>query len=236
MATPDPTASGRSAVLRQSASVAVATGLYGISFGALAVAAGLNLAQTVALSMLMFTGGSQFAFIGVIGAGGSGAAAVATAGLLGARNMLYGAALAPLMGGTGLRRLAAAQVTIDESMAVATAQRDPALARTGFWWTGVGVFLLWNGFTVLGALVGDALGDPQRWGLDAAAAAAFLGLLWPRLAGRRAQVVAGAAAAVALALTPATPAGIPVLAAAAVAVVAGWRDPRPPLGTGAVRR
>lgn len=229
MTTPDPTPPGRQVVLRQAMSVAVATGLYGVSFGALAVAAGLDLAQTVALSLLMFTGGSQFAFIGVIGAGGAGLAAVATAGLLGARNTLYGAALAPLLGGSGARRLAAAQVTIDESMAVATAQRDPDLARTGFWWTGVGVFLLWNAFTVVGAVVGDALGDPQRWGLDAAAAAAFLGLLWPRLAGRQARVVAGAAAAVALALTPVAPAGVPVLAAAAVAVIAGWRDPRPAL-------
>lgn len=120
-------------------------------------------------------------------------------------------------------------MTIDESMAVATAQRDPALARTGFWWTGVGVFVLWNAFTLVGALVGNAVGDPRRWGLDAAAAAAFLGLLWPRLAGRAAQLVAAGAVVVALALTPVAPAGVPVLAAAAVAVVVGWREPGPAL-------
>lgn len=210
--------------------MAAATGVYGISFGALAVAAGLSLAQACVLSLLMFTGGSQFAFVGVLGAGGGGGAAVATAGLLGARNALYGAALAPLLAGPGhrgARRWAAAHVTIDESMAVATAQRRPDVARTGFWWAGLGVFVLWNLFTVLGALLGDAVGDPARWGLDAAAAAAFLGLLWPRLGGRGARLVAGAAAGVALVLTPAAPAGVPILAAALVAVLAGWRTPRP---------
>jgi len=219
----------RRTALRQAASVSVATGVYGISFGALAVAAGLDLWQTAALSVLMFTGGSQFAFVGVVGAGGAGGAAVATAALLGARNALYGATVAPLLRARGLRRVGAAHVTIDESTAVATAQRDPAAARLGFWAAGLGVFALWNAFTLVGALVGDALGDPTRWGLDAAAAAAFLGLLWPRLAGRAARAVAGGAVVVALLLTPVTPAGVPVLAAAVVAVVVGWRDPRPRL-------
>lgn len=229
MTLPHPHAEARRQAVRQAVSVALATGLYGVSFGALAVTAGLDLAQTAALSLLMFTGGSQFAFIGVLGAGGGGAAAVATAGLLGARNALYGAAAAPLLKVQGLRRLAAAQVTIDESIAVATAQPDEESARVGFWWAGVGVFVLWNVFTLVGALVGDALGDPERWGLDAAAAAAFLGLLWPRLASRAAQVAAGCAVVVALVTTPVAPAGVPILAAAVVAVVLGWRDPGPRL-------
>lgn len=217
----------RRAAIRQALSVSTATGLYGISFGALSVAAGLDVAQTMALSLLMFTGGSQFAFVGVVGAGGAGIAAVGTAALLGARNALYGAAMAPLLRYRGWRRLAAAHVTIDESTAVATAHTDdgPRVTRTAFWWTGVGVFVLWGAFTLVGALVGNALGDPRRWGLDAAAAAAFLALLWPRLAGRTAQVVAAGAVVVALALTPVTPAGVPVLAAAAVAVLVGWRSP-----------
>jgi len=223
----------RRGAIRQAVSVSVATGLYGVSFGALSVASGLTVLQTQALSLLMFTGGSQFAFIGVVGAGGGGLAAVATAALLGARNALYGAVMAPLLGVRGVRRLAAAHVTIDESTAVATAQRDPDAARTGFWWTGIGVFLLWNAFTLTGAVLGDALGDPRRWGLDAAAAAAFLALLWPRLAPRQAQVVAAAAVVVAIALTPVAPSGVPVLAAAAVAVVVGWRSPREGATTGA---
>ena len=233
-ATPEPqgrraAGGGRSpetrAAIRQAVSVSVATGLYGVSFGALSVAAGLSLAQTVALSLLMFTGGSQFAFIGVVGAGGSGLAAGIAAGLLGARNALYGAVVAPLLELRGWRRVAAAHVTIDESTAVATAQHDRSTARIGFWWTGLGVLLLWNVATVVGGLVGNALGDPSRWGLDAAAAAAFLALLWPRLADRTAQLVAAGAVVVAIALTPVAPAGVPVLAAAAVAVVLGWRSP-----------
>ncbi|ANC30598.1 AzlC family ABC transporter permease [Isoptericola dokdonensis] len=217
-----------SAAVRQGLSVAVATGLYGVSFGALAVVAGLSVAQTAALSLLLFSGGSQFALIGVVAAGGSPVAAIATSTLLGARNMLYGAVVAPLLDVRGWRRLAAAQLTIDESTAVAVGQRDPRATRAGFWVTGLGVFVLWNVFTLVGALAGDALGDPRAWGLDAAAAAAFLALVWPRLAGRRAQGVAALAAAVSLALVPLTPAGIPVLAAAAVAIVVGLATSGPP--------
>jgi predicted branched-subunit amino acid permease len=222
--------SGRLSPARQQAvSVAVATGAYGVSFGALAVAAGLDPWQTMALSLLVFTGGSQFAFIGVIGAGGAPLAAILTSTFLGVRNGFYGVALAPVMRPLGGARKAwAAQVTIDESTAVALAQPadDVPARRVGFWWTGVGVFVTWNLFTAAGAALGSAIGDPSRWGLDAAAAAAFLALLWPRLATRHTQLVALISAVVALALTPVLPAGMPILAAAVVAIVAGWRAPR----------
>lgn len=220
------TAPAVSTAVRQALSVAVATGLYGVSFGALSVVAGLDVPQTMALSLLMFSGGSQFAFIGVAGSGGSPGAAIATAALVGVRNALYGPQVAPLLDVAGPRRLLAAQLTIDESTAVGTAQRDPAAARAGFWWAGGGVFVLWNVFTLAGALLGNAAGDPRRYGLDAAAAAAFLGLVWPRLTNRAAQVVAGTSVAVALVTTPVLPAGVPVLLAAGVAVVVGvaWRD------------
>ena len=227
-----------SAAIRQAVSVAVATGLYGVSFGALSVVAGLDVPQTMALSLLMFSGGSQFAFIGVAGAGGGPGAAIATAALVGVRNALYGPQVAPLIEVAGSRRLLAAQLTIDESTAVATAQRDPLAARTGFWWAGAGVFVLWNAFTLAGALLGDAAGDPRRYGLDAAAAAAFLGLVWPRLSGGRAgltRLVAGGAVVVALVTTPLLPAGVPVLLAAVVAVLIGLfvhDQPPAPAATG----
>ena len=208
--------------------MSVATGAYGVSFGALSVSAGLDVWQTIALSLLVFTGGSQFAFIGVFGAGGAPLAAVLTSTFLGVRNGFYGVALAPVLRPMrGARKAWAAQVTIDESTAVALAQPhdDVPARREGFWWAGVGVFILWNVFTIVGAALGSAIGDPGRWGLDAAAAAAFLALLWPRLAPRRAQLVAAASAIVALALTPVLPAGLPILAAALVAIIAGWNAP-----------
>lgn len=209
------------AAVRQAVSVSVATSLYGVSFGALAVVAGLSVAQTMVLSLVMFSGGSQFALVGVVGAGGTPLAAVATAGLLGVRNTLYGTVVGPLLALRGWRRALAAHVTIDESTAVATAQRSRRAVRAGFWATGVGIFVGWNACTLLGALAGDLLGDPRAWGLDAAAGAAFLALVWPRLASRLAQGVAAAAVVVACLLLPVTPAGVPVLAAAAVAVVVG---------------
>ena len=216
----------RASVWRQSLSVGLATGAYGVSFGALSVAAGLSVAQTCVLSLLLFSGGSQFAVIGVAASGGSGPSAVATAALLGVRNGIYGLQLAPVLGVRGPRRAAAAQLTIDESTAVGTAQltthpERPELARLGFWVTGVAVFVGWNAMTLLGAVVGDALGDPRRYGLDAAASGAFLALLWPRLRDAGTRRVAAAAALVALAAVPLTPAGVPVLAAAAVALALG---------------
>lgn len=216
--------SQRREVWREGLGVAIATSAYGISFGALAVASGLDIWQTCVLSLLMFTGGSQFAFIGVFGAGGIAAlpSAIASAALLGVRNVAYGMRMSPIIGDGLWRRAAAAQVTIDESTAVAIAQEQPHLRRLGFWLTGLGVFVGWNLTTLAGALLGDVLGDPKTWGLDAAAAAAFLALLWPRLKQRQAIAVGVAAAVVAAALTPFLMPGLPVLVAALVAIAVGW--------------
>ena len=211
----------RKEVLRQCLSVGVATGAYGISFGALSVAAGLNLWQTIALSALLFSGASQFAVVGIIAAGGAGAAAVATSSLLGARNGIYGLQMSRLLRVRGLWRVQAAQLTIDESTAVAIAQPEPAAQRLGFWGTGLSVYVLWNLSTILGAVVGNALGDPRQYGLDAAAPAAFCALLWPRLRSGDARAVAAVAAVIALVVAPHAPAGIPVLVAALAAIVAG---------------
>jgi branched chain amino acid efflux pump len=224
-----PTLSGtrRAQVVRQGLSVGIATGAYGVSFGALSVAAGLSVLQTCAMSLLLFSGGSQFAFVGVVGAGGSGVAAVATSTLLGLRNGLYGLQLTRLLQLRGVRRLAGAQITIDESTAVAIGQPEVAASRLGFWVTGASVFVLWNLMTLVGAIVGNALGDPKRYGLDAAAASAFLALVWPRLKGGEARAVAVAAAFVAIVLSPFVPAGVPVLAAGLAAVVGGCLPSRP---------
>ncbi len=188
----------------------MAVGTYGLSFGAAATAAGLSVAQTCALSLLVFTGASQFALVGVLGAGGSLVAGVASALLLGSRNALYAVRLADLVPLRGLRRLAAAQVTIDESTAVATTAPE-SLAATGFWATALSVYVLWNLATLLGAL-GAATVDTHALGLDAAVGAAFLGLLWPRL--REAPRVAAGGALLAAVAVPLTPPGVPVLVAA----------------------
>lgn len=211
----------RSTIIRDSLGVGIATGAYGVSFGAVSVAAGLSIAQTCALSLLVFTGASQFALVGVVAAGGAPLSGALTALLLGTRNTLYGLRLAPLLRYSGVRRAAAAHVLIDESTAMSVTRESTPAARLGFLTTGISIFVLWNLATAVGAIAGDQLGDPRRYGLDAAVGAAFLALLWPRLAGRRNQQVAAAAAVVALATVPVVPAGVPVLAAAAVALLAG---------------
>jgi predicted branched-subunit amino acid permease len=220
-------------VLSISVGVGFATGLYGISFGALSVSAGLDIFQTQVLSLLMFSGGSQFAFIGVIAAAGVGSvgvgAAVVSAWLLGIRNGFYALRLAPILKPLGLAKLIPALLTIDESTAVATAQNEVADQKKGFWLTGAAVFVFWNLMTFIGAVLGDSLGDPKNWGLDAAAAAAFLGLIWPRLVERQAFAVAALAILIATFTTPYLTAGVPVLVAGLGAVLFGifnWLKPK----------
>ncbi len=205
----------------------LATGAYGVSFGAVSVAAGLSVAQTCALSLLMFTGASQFALVGVLAAGGAPLSGALTALLLGTRNTLYGLRLAPLLHWSGWRRLLAAHLVIDESTAMSVTRPSRAAARLGFLTTGLSVFVLWNLATFGGAIAGTVLGDPRTFGLDAAVGAAFMALLWPRLRDRRNRLVAVAAAAVALGMVPIAPAGVPVLAAAGVALLAGALSDRP---------
>lgn len=205
----------------------VATGAYGISFGALSVAAGFSVLQTQVLSLLLFTGGSQLAVVGVIGAGGSGLSAIATSTMLGVRNGLYGLETSRMLRVRGWRRLVAAHLTIDESTAVGMSQQEPDERRLGFWVAGISVFVLWNLLTLLGAGIGNALGDPTRWGLDAAAAAAFIALLWPRLRSRDARATGVLAGLIALVLSPVTRPGIPVLVAVVAALVVGVVSTRP---------
>jgi len=198
-------------------------GVYGVSFGAVAVSSGFEVWQAMVLSLVGFTGGSQFAYVGVVASGGSPVAAAASALLLGARNTLYGLRLSALLPRSPLPRAVAAHLVIDETTAMALRHegRDPtgAAARAAFWASGAVLFATWNVTTLLGALGVQALGDPRAFGLDAAAPAAFLALLWPALRRRLGAAVALAAALTAVTLSLVAPPGVPVLAAGLVALV-----------------
>jgi predicted branched-subunit amino acid permease len=200
-------------------------GAYGVAFGAASVAAGFSVLQSCLFSLFTFTGASQFAAIGVVASGGAAASAIATAAMLGTRNALYGIQMAPLLRVRGLRRVASAHLTIDESTGVALSQvpRGVEAVRVGFWVTGAGVFVFWNLFTLLGALGAKALGNPASWGLDAAVPAVFLALVWPRLENTFLRLVAATSMVFAILVTPWLPAGLPIIATALVAVVLGWR-------------
>lgn len=211
-------------------SVSITVGAYGAAFGAAAVANGFSVLQTCLLSLLTFSGASQFAVIGVIGAGGSAISAIATASLLGVRNALYGTIMAPKLNIRGFKRVIAAQITIDESTAVALAQeaksqeaQKPEAMRKGFWYTGVGVFVFWNLFTLAGALGATAMGDIRAYGLDSAVSAAFLGLVWPRLKSNVDKALAASCAIFAIAMTPILPAGLPIIATAFIAIAVGLK-------------
>ncbi|HEX2361509.1 MAG TPA: AzlC family ABC transporter permease [Jiangellaceae bacterium] len=217
----------RASIRRDALGIAAYAGAFGVSLGAIAVASGLTVLQTGLLSLAMFSGASQVAFISVAGAGGSALAAIPAALLLGVRNTFYGIRLVEVLGVRGRRVAVAAQFVLDETTAMVIAREDKREQRYAFWFTGVLLFVVWNLGTIGGALGGSVIGDTAVLGLDAVVPAAFLALIWPGLDDVTSRLVAIGGALVATALVPVLPPGIPVLAAAPVAVVAGlWRHPR----------
>lgn len=200
------------AVVAACVTLGFAVGVFAVSFGVTSVSAGASVSQTCAMSLLVFTGASQFSAVSVLGSGGSPAAAFGGAALLAARNAVYGLAMAPHLKGPLGVRLLAAHWTIDESTAMAAAQEDERHRRAAFWITGGSIYLFWNLGTLVGALLGSAI-DPEVYGLDAAFPAAFVAMLWPLLRERRSATAAGIGAVVCVALIPFTPVGVPILAA-----------------------
>lgn len=194
---------------------------FGISFGVLARAAGFGTTAAIAMSGTTFAGSAQFAVVSVLGAGGGLAAAVAAALLLNARYAPIGITVGSLFRGRALRRLAEAQLIVDESWAMASRGRA-GFDRRLLLGAGLVLWLGWTTGTAVGALGGSALGDPAQLGLDGAFPALFLALLVPQVRSRRALVAALTGAAVALALVPFAPAGVPLIAAT-VGCLAGWR-------------
>jgi 4-azaleucine resistance transporter AzlC len=213
---------------REGLLLAIAVGVVALTFGVLADAAGLELAQIIVMSALVFTGASQFAAVSVVDGGGSGGAAVGSAMLLAARNALYGPVVARLLPSAWLPRAIGAHLTIDETAAMASVQDDDADAADAFWWTGIWLWSLWNIGSVAGALIGSVIGEPETWGLDAAFPAAFVALLVPHLRTAPGRVAAFLGAACAIATVPLTPAGVPLLVAAlAVAPAFAYSRRRP---------
>lgn len=217
--------SRRSTVTRNAIGVGLATGLYGISFGALAVTSGFSFAQAQVLSLGLFSGASQFAVVGIMGAGGGALAAIATSSLLGIRNGLYALSLARVLKLSGIKKVFASHITIDESTAMSVANvDDEELSRWAFWATGISVFIFWNIATAIGAIGASLITDPKSFGLDAAVGAAFLALLWPRLINKQIRYIALSAALLAIILIPVVRPGLPVLASVLIAVIIGLRN------------
>ncbi|GHD60094.1 AzlC family ABC transporter permease [Streptomyces goshikiensis] len=218
----------RAAVVRDALGVGVAVGLSGFAFGVTAAGAGISTLQACVLSLLVFTGASQFALVGALAAGGNPFTAAAGAFFLGTRNAFYGLRLSQLLALPRAVRPLAAHWVIDETTAVALAQPDRKSARLGFTVTGLTLYVLWNLTTLLGALGAEAIGDTGAWGLDAAGPAVFLALLAPMLKTSTERAVAGLALVLGLGLLPVLPAGVPVLVAALAAPAVLWMKGRRP--------
>lgn len=212
-------------VVGASVTLGAVVGVFGVVFGVGAVAAGGSVLQASAMSLLVFTGASQFTAVSVIDGGGTTGSALSGAMLLAARNGVYGLTMSRHLTGGLARRLVAAQLTIDESTAMATAQDTPAHRRTAFWITGGSVYLFWNLGTLVGALAGSAI-DPATYGLDAAFPAGFVAMVAPHFRtplGRRAGLLGGA---ICLVTIPFVPVGLSILCAGA-AVLVGLPAPGP---------
>jgi len=205
---------------------------FGVAFGIASTEAGLAVWQASAYSLLVFTGSAQFAAVGVIGDGGSAVSAIAAGVLLNVRSLAFGVVMASALQGPWWKRALWSQLMIDETTALGSAQSDLKLRRYAYLFTGVVLFVAWNLSTLVGAAALSSSGDlVTTWGIDAAIPAVFLALLWPRLSDpgqRRSALVGGA---IAVALLPIAPPGVPILVAG-LGVVAGWRSapsdgPRP---------
>ena len=215
----------RAAILRAAIGLGLYAATFGASFGAVAISSGLSVAQAMVLSLVMFTGASQFAFVGVVATGGSPWAAIPAALLLGVRNAFYGVPVSEFLSPRGWARLWTAHFVIDETTGMALGQATPRARRYAFWATGLILCALWQVGSLAGALVGQAI-DPAAFGLDAAAPAVFLALLWPNLRRTEAKLVALGGVVVALTLVPIAPPGVPVVASAGMAVIAGLTHDR----------
>ena len=210
---------------RRAAAIAAALVPFGLAFGVLCSEAGLAWWEAVGFSAVVFAGSAQFAAVGVLGDGGTVAAAVGAGVLLNLRSLAFGLAMAPALRGSLPFRLAASQLMIDESVAVGTAASTPERRRYGYFAGGLAVFALWNASTLAGALLASGAGDlVTTLGIDATIPASFLALLWPRLRASAHLRVAVAGAVVALLAAPVTPPGVPVLLAALGVVAAGRRE------------
>ena len=198
--------------------IAIAVVAFGASYGILARDAGMGTVAPIVMSLTTFAGSAQFAVASVMESGGAVAAAIAAAVMLNLRYLAVGTSVAPSLTGGKLCRLAVAQLAVDESWAVA--QSEGRVDRDRLIGAGLVLMTAWCAGTVLGVVGGGALGDPADYGLDAMFPALFLALLVGQLDGRRARVAALAGGVIALALTPLLPPGLPIVAAAAGAVVA----------------
>ena len=210
-------------VKRDSLSVGLAVGAAGVAFGAVAVADHFSVAQACFLSLVLFSGASQFSLVTVMSAGGSAFSAIVTGTFLGGRNGLYGVRMAQILKLKGLKRALAAQITIDESTGVAIAQSELEDQKTAFWYTGFGVYVFWNLFTLLGALGAKAIGDTSAWGLDVASPAIFCAVLFPRLKERKLLIASVLAFIWALSITELVPAGVPIISTVVIAAIVGWK-------------
>jgi predicted branched-subunit amino acid permease len=207
-------AAARRVIRRRALSIGVSVMPFGVAYGVAASAAGWSPLVALAWSSLVFTGGTQFAALNVLADGGTAVAAVIAGALLSMRSIAFGVAMAPSLGGPWWRRAAESQLMIDESLAIGVAA-PPHLRRYGYLAGGLSVFVLWNGATLAGAVALSSAGDAiERYGLDATIPAAFLALVWPRLEDPNQRWIVLGGAAIALALVPIAPAGVPIVAAA----------------------
>jgi 4-azaleucine resistance transporter AzlC len=208
---------------RRLAPFGVAAAAFAASFAVLAPQAGFDAVSTIVMSATTFAGSAQFGAVSVLETGGGVAAAIAAAVLLNARYAPISVTVGDQFEGSVLRRLLEAQLIVDESWALSR-REDCRYDRRLLIGGGLVLYACWVGGTALGAVIGNRLGDPERYGLDAAFPALFLALLITQIDSRRALAAALAGGTIALVLIPFAPPGVPIIAATAACLI-GWIRP-----------
>jgi 4-azaleucine resistance transporter AzlC len=204
------------------APIGIAAGLFALSFGVLARTSGMGWTAPLVMSATTFGGSAQFAVVSVLAGGGSALAAIVAAVMLNARYAPIGISIASAFRGSVPKRFVQSQLIVDESWAM-TVRRKGGFDLQVFLGAGLLLYVFWIAGTVAGLLLGDVVGDPNRLGIDAAFPALFLALLVPQVRGRLHASAALLGAGIALVLVPFTPAGIPIVAGAAAALLGWWK-------------
>jgi 4-azaleucine resistance transporter AzlC len=192
---------------------------FAIAYAVVARDAGLSLVETQALSLLVFAGSAQFTAVGLFATGTSAVAIVLTTFLLNVRHVLYGLALGRRVRIDGWRRPAAAFFLTDEAFGVVASERAPTFPY--LLGAEVSLFVTWNLSTLGGALIGGAIPDPEKLGLDLVFPLAFLALLVPLVRTRAELVVALVSGALAYVVAQASSGGVPIVVSGVVGSLLG---------------
>jgi predicted branched-subunit amino acid permease len=207
--------------MRSALPIVLPTVALGVSFGIVARPI-MGPVAPIAMSILVFSGGAQFAALSVLLSGGAAIAAISAGMLMNARWLPMSLAITPSLHGGRLRRSAEAQAIVDASFVISD-RGDGTFDRGLLIGATVPQAISWISGTVIGVVAAGSIHDPNALGLDAVFPAFYLALLLRESSGRRAYEAMALAAIITIGLTTFAPPGVPVIVASSAALLGLWR-------------